>query len=104
MQSPQEPAPDQEGSGLRASAQHGSSPSGDTVSLERAPGGMQQTPPGLKQVTARHAQCLVRCVRPAAPRTRVRCCTSMTPGRSLELRSLPLHLSRVDLSAQCYLQ
>ena len=55
MQRPQEPAPDQEGSSLRASAQHGSSPSGDTVSLERAPGGMQQTPPRLKQVTTGHA-------------------------------------------------
>ena len=66
MQRSHEPEPDQEGSSPRASAQHGSSPSGDTVSLDRAPGGAQQAPPRLKEVTAGHAQRLVRCVTPAA--------------------------------------
>ena len=66
MQRSQELAPDQEGSSLRASAQHDPDPSGDTVSLERGPGGMQQTISRFKAVSIRDADFLVRCVLPAA--------------------------------------
>lgn len=59
MQGSQELAPDREDSDLRALAQNESDPSGATVSLERDPGGMQQTPSRFKEVTLRHASSLV---------------------------------------------
>ena len=66
MQASLEPAPDQEGSSPRVSAEHDSGPSRDTVPLERGPGTMQQALSTSKQVIAIHAPCLIIYLRPRA--------------------------------------